>query len=384
MSSQIIQLQAGDYDELIRFLDAVFAEHRPHDFANMLPSIYQPTDEHMRCNYAVRHRGGLAAVVGVFPIDWRVGQVTLKIAGVGGVAVHPDSRGKGYMKLLMNHAVSEMRGAGYDLSYLGGRRQRYAYFGYEVAGLTYSLLYLKDNIRHTFAGRDQALALEPATDNADTIATLKTLHDTQPNHCVRPAESFHRYLRCWHSNPMLACDHDGQVVGYITTDRDNLVVNELVAPDPDTAAQMVRAWAGQATECVKVLLRAPACPVLRGLNEFAEMLRIESAGNWQVFNWAPVLDALLKAQHAADPLPQGSVTIGIEDPASTILLAVDADGPRCQATDAKPDVSLDRLTATRLLFGPGPTSTVMTLPASASILASWCPLPLGISDLDHV
>ncbi len=384
MSEPIIQLCAGDFDEAMRFLNVVFGEHGPHDFANMLPSIYQPTDEHMRCNYAVRERGRIATIVGVFPIHWRVGDVTLKVAGVGGVSVHPNCRGKGYMKLLMNHAVEEIRRAGYDLSYLGGRRQRYAYFGYEVAGSTYALHFLKDNARHAFAGQDEVVSLEPATDDAATVAALKTLHDSQPLHCVRSTQSFYRHLSSWHSRPILARNRDGQIVGYITPNRDNLVVNEMAALDPDTAAQIVRAWANQETECVKVLLQAPAGPVLRRLNEFAEIIRVETGGNWQVFDWVKVVDALLKAQHAASPLPHGSVVLGIKGSASAISLTVDADGARCQVTDREPDLSLDPLTATRLLFGPGSTSTVIAVPESASILASWCPLPLGFSSQDHV
>ena len=86
MSSQIIQLGAGDFDEAMRFLNAVFGEYRPHDFAGMLPARYQPTDRHMSCNYAVQDGGRLSAIVGVFPIHWCVGGVTLKVASVGGVA----------------------------------------------------------------------------------------------------------------------------------------------------------------------------------------------------------------------------------------------------------------------------------------------------------
>jgi predicted acetyltransferase len=384
MSSQIIQLGAGDFDEAIRFLNAVFGEYRPHDFASMLPTRYQPTDEHMSCNYAVRDGGRLAAVVGVFPIHWCVGDVTLKVAGVGGVAVHPGSRGQGYMKLLMDHAIAEMRRTGCDLSYLGGRRQRYAYFGYEVAGTTYRLSFIKDNIRHAFAGQEQAVTFKPARDDPQTVAALKAMHDAQPLYCERPAELFYRCLQSWHRCPMLACNRDGQIVGYLTPLRDKPVLNELVARDAETAAQIVRAWVQQASAGVEVLLQAPPGAVLRRLNGFAEHMRIEAGGNWQIFNWVRVVDALLKARHTAGPLAHGSLVLGIEGAASAISLTVDSDGAHCRATDRDPDLSLDPLTATRLLFGPGPTSAVLPLPQSASILAAWCPLPLGFSHQDHV
>jgi predicted acetyltransferase len=363
----------------------VFDEHAPHDFANLLPSIYQPTDEHMRCNYAVRdEQGQLAAVVGVFPIDWRVGDVTLKVAGVGGVAVHPDYRGKGYMKLLMNHAVAEMRSAGYDLSYLGGRRQRYAYFGYEVAGTTYRLSVIKDNVRHAFAGQDTMVTFKPAADDLETVATLKALHDAQSLHCVRPADSFYKYLQNWHYQPTSAHNSDGQIVGYLVAHRDRHVINELVAQDADTAAQILRTWVEQSSLDVVVKLQAPAGPVLRRLNGFADSLHVLPEGNWQIFDWSRVVDALLKAQHKANPLPHGSTVLNIGETPSEIMLTVDAEGARCQMTDREPDFVLDTFSATRLLFGPGPASAATRLPSSASILSAWCPLPLGFSHQDHI
>ena len=38
--------------------------HGPHDFPSLLPKIYRPTEELMRCNYAIRRDGRLVAAVG--------------------------------------------------------------------------------------------------------------------------------------------------------------------------------------------------------------------------------------------------------------------------------------------------------------------------------
>ncbi|SVE51359.1 uncharacterized protein METZ01_LOCUS504213, partial [marine metagenome] len=53
MSNAIIQLTANDFEESMDFLNLVFSAYSPHDFANMLPSVYRPTDELMGCNYAI-------------------------------------------------------------------------------------------------------------------------------------------------------------------------------------------------------------------------------------------------------------------------------------------------------------------------------------------
>ena len=48
MSHQIIQLSAEDFEEGMDFLNLVFGQHAPHDFARMLPSIYRPFDPSAR------------------------------------------------------------------------------------------------------------------------------------------------------------------------------------------------------------------------------------------------------------------------------------------------------------------------------------------------
>lgn len=384
MSSDIIRLGAGDFDETIAFLNGVFAEHAPHDFANLLPSIYQPTDEHMRCNYAVREGGRLAAVVGSFPIDWRVGGASLKIAGIGGVAVHKDFRGKGYMKLLMHHAVDEMRREGADLSYLGGRRQRYAYFGYEVAGLKYRLAFNPDNIRHTFTEHATDISFSEVTDDDQTVDGLKQLHDAQAIYCERSHGMFNKYLRCWHYQPMIARDESGQVIGYIAVHSDNEQVNEFVARDKQAAVSMVRQWGGQSQGHVILRMLGPIGPELRALSGFAESTAISAVGNWQVFNWRSVIDALMRVRHNAEPMPLGAVSLRIEGCESLLRLIVDEKGARCVSCDGEPDLTVSHLAAHRLLFGPTPPSIVMPLPLTARLLSAWCPLPLGISPQDKV
>lgn len=384
MSTQIIQLSAGDFAEAMTFLNMVFGEHAPHDFANLLPSIYQPTDEHMRCNYAVRDGGKLSAVVGAFPIDWRVGGTALMMAGIGGVAVHPGCRGKGYMKLLMNHAVDEMRRAGCDLSYLGGRRQRYAYFGYEVAGCKYKLTFNRDNVRHALGGEGGAVKFEALPGDADTADEIKSLHDRQAVYCNRPVEAFGRFLRSWHYKPMLARDEAGRVIGYVSADKDGAQINELVAADDDAAARIVAAWINHTGGNLALSMLGPAGPVLRRLNGFAETTSLNPSGNWRVFNWRPVIDALMRVKHEAEPMPHGAVTLQIDGCEEVLRLVVDEKGACCEAGDGEADLTVDHLAVHPLLFGPTSPSMVMPLPEPARILSAWCPLPLGISPQDKV
>lgn len=380
MSTDIIRLSAGDFDEAMAFLNDVFAEHAPHDFAKMLPSVYQPTDGHMRCNYAIRDAGRLAAIVGVFPIDWRVGGVPLKMAGIGGVSVHKDFRGKGYMKLLMNHAVDEIGREGYDLSYLGGRRQRYAYFGYEVGGCKYKLNFNLDNVRHGLHGAESGVTFKPFDDDPDSLSTIKKLHEAQPNYCERPVETFANYVRSWHFNLQLARDEQGRVVGYVAANEDGSQINELVAQDPESARRIVGAWM-QSTK-INLTLQAvgPIDPTLRALIGFAETTNVGPSGNWRVFNWQKVVDALMRAKHACEPMPAGSVAIQIGEEQEPVCIQNGQESRGAHPADLK----IDPLAAVPLLLGPQSPASVEPLPEAARMLAAWCPLPLGISTQDKV
>ncbi len=384
MSSEIIRLGAGDFDEAIAFLNDVFAEHAPHDFAGLLPAVYQPTDEHMRCNYAVRDGGRLGAIVGVFPIDWRVGGIGLKMAGVGGVSVHKDFRGKGYMKLLMNHAVDEMRREGVDLSYLGGRRQRYAYFGYEVGGCKYKLDFIRHNVEHALNGLDTPVVFEPMPTDPDSLATVKALQEAQPNYCRRPVDAFDRYLRSWHYRPMVARDDSGRIVGYVACDKEQNQINELVAADGSTACRMIAAWMQRIETSLTLRTGGPIDHTWRRLLSFAELSAVGASGNWQVFNWPIVIDALMRAKHVNEPMAEGAVTVQVEGQEAALRMVVDASGARCESHDGRADVTVDPLAAIPLLFGPLPPAAVMPLPKSARMLSAWCPLPLGISPQDKV
>ena len=74
----------------------------------------------------------------------------------------------------------------------------------------------------------------------------------------------------------------------------------------------------------------------------------------------------------------------IDDADVVLRLIVDDDGASCRPTDLAPDWTSDAGTALRVLFGPLDPLDVVALPTAAVALRSWCPLPLGLSYLDHV
>lgn len=385
MSVQIEQLTATDWDEGMAFLNEVFAEHSPHDFATLLPSIYQPTDEYMACNYAIREEGKICAIVGLFPTHWQVGETRLKVGGIGGVSTHSSVRGKGYMQLLMKHCVQRMQAEDYDLSWLGGQRQRYGYFGYETCGQKIHLGLTKSSVRHVF-GSIEPLRFEPLAET-DTIRmeAAVALHGAQDVYNSRGGtDTFHRFLVNGYYQPHVALDSGGNMVGYLAADAAGGSVVELLGIDSSSAIDMARSWVqSREQEGARFDVSPTSFEFLQRLSAIDAGNSISASGNWQIFDWQATVQALLQVRSKAGGLANGAVVLGIEGYGSLRIRVQDED-VSCEKVADTPMVTWSPLTAMRVLFGPLPASAVVEIPTAAAALSAWCPLPLGWSRLDGV
>lgn len=84
-------------------------------------------------------QGRLVAHIGVHEKSAEVEGRTLRIGGIAEVCVHPDCRGRGYVKALLARAHDWMRRNGYVFSVLYGDPMVYGSSGYvEVQNLAYS------------------------------------------------------------------------------------------------------------------------------------------------------------------------------------------------------------------------------------------------------
>ncbi len=385
MSTELVQLRAEDFEDTMDFMNLVFSAHGPIDFTQLLPALYQPNDELMGHNWAVRENGRIRAVVGSFPMQWQLGATTLEVAGIGGVSSHPRARGAGYMRQLMQHCVERMRDEGKHLSWLGGQRQRYGYFGYEKCGVCHNFSLSKSNLRHIYQGEKSAIRFRPLQAGDLThIRGAKELYDAQPFRRLRPLESFRALLCSWQHHPQIALATDGRMIGYLVANANGDSVAELHAVEeghPDL--EIARAWTEQQSGHSTRFHLPPWYPLVPQLGQIAESFSVDSTGNWQIFDWVATLDALLKVRATTTPLLEGKIVLAIKE-YGRIALAISAGEATCSASDDAADLEIDAFTAHRLFFGPLPPSAVIDLPANLAVLEQWCPLPLYWAKQDGV
>ena len=375
MSTDIARLTTADFEEAMDVLNFSFGFKHPHNFETLLPVLYNPGAEAMNWNWALREKGRIRAIVGVFPLVWRLGDAKLRIAGIGGVSCHPRYRKRGFMGQLMRHCVETMREEGYPLSWLGGQRQRYGYYGYEKCGINYQLSLAPNNVRHVFGDGDIGIKFRPLERQDRThIQAVIDLHDAQPIRGIRSPERFYDALLSWYHKPHIAISLDSHMIGYVVANGNGDRITEILAVNEgEPELSIAAAWVQQHGEATFDL--APSNRLLPKLAALCGEMSVHSSGNWQVFDWVAVLDALLKAQSTLVPLSDGAVVIEIAD-YGKVLLEVASGNARSILTNANPALQIDAFTAMRLLFGPLPPSTLLALPQAAAALEQWCPLPL--------
>jgi predicted acetyltransferase len=377
----ITRLAAADFENAVDFLNLVFSVHFPIDFPKVLPKLYKPTDECMSMNFAIKRHGKIRAIVGLYPVELNFGSISLKLAAIGAVSSHPNDRGQGHMRRLMHFCLKLMKAEGYHLSWLGGQRQRYGYFGYEVCGTTAVFTVNKKNINHCY-GKTPALHFEKIDVHDERIVQMKIWHDENPNHCTRPLASFVEISRSWRHDSFAALDENGELAGYIIADVPAGIVLELVTKREDFIKDVIAAWVTlQERDQVAFETASLPNPLVTELMRICEQQIVRPSGNWQIFDWQRVLDAILKLKHQSIKLASDTFRLGI-DGYGVIELRVTDDSAACVRTQSKPHFSCDPLSAMRLLFGPLPPA--MTGTVNNSTLNSWCPLPLSLPRQDQV
>ena len=140
---EIKQLSTENFYELRELLDGVFSRiyGRETRFARLFPRLFENPNEYVAASHLGAFEGGrLIGTAAMYPLDYVVGGMHIRLVGNGNIAVHEDFRGKGVMTELL-YAVNDACDKTGDVGYLHGDPTRYGRVGYIGAGVEYLLTF---------------------------------------------------------------------------------------------------------------------------------------------------------------------------------------------------------------------------------------------------
>ena len=374
------------YNELMSVLNTSFGFFTPEtEFLGLLPKLYREEYRPQDQNWVVTEDGVLTAAVGAYDHVIEVCSRRLPCRGIGNVAVHPDHRRKGYMKDAMKQAISDMVKDGVVMSTLGGRRQRYQYFGYDKAGPVYQFSISSDNIRHVYGNAPAPFAVREITDPKDG-AIDEILHTTKgsPFAPVRDRAAYLDIANTWKARLWVLTDPSDadRFVGYCIFDAGG--ISEVRVERNEDFMGLIRSVYAYVDKGFAVLLPSYEIEYIRAISLIAEGMSVQPSMMFNILNYAAVIEAFLALKLTYATLPDGELTLLIHGYAGDERIRVTVKEGKHKvelvSEGTAVDLELDHLQATELLFGCISTARE----TGSELIRLWFPLPLFMYRADEV
>lgn len=296
----------------------------------------------------VRVDGEIVSHVAAIPQTLVVGETELECWGITGVGTLPPHRGNGHMGQLLSFWVEQMDAQDVPLSDLNGDRLRYNRYGWELAGR--EAFYRMSG--RLFDGEPTvADAVRPYAGTAADRAFVREIHEREPLRIVRDEGDYvERFDK--RGIETLLYDVDGERA-YVCFERENSSREVTEFGGDERGVETLLGHVLVAYDTDTVVVRAhPEHESTRLFRTLADRWRIEPHRLLNVRDLRAVVAAF--APRLTDRwrprFGEGTVTLGIEG-GEAVALQYGPEGVTASPCKSDPDVELDRLAMTRLLFG---------------------------------
>ncbi|MBO4355365.1 MAG: GNAT family N-acetyltransferase, partial [Clostridia bacterium] len=351
MSVKICKGNIND-DEFIDFIQYVFGFNGSGEssFYSLLPKLYGngriASDNNW---FVVDENGKPLAAVGLYDIDYVIGDRFLHAKGIGNVAVHPRHRSKGYMIASMNAALQDAIDSGAAMVVLGGVRHRYGHFGFEKCSLSYRFDINPRSVRYVLGDYKPSLKLVRV--NADDNYYLDGILELQQKErfrAVRNRKDLFDILVSWHSVPYVFLDND-KVVGFAIRAGNGI-------PDfyTDKAEYIDDMVACLARDCGALTYETSLYEksINDRLSDFASYQALVANECVNVLNWEAVLGSMMDLSSSYGDMSDGSFVFEIDGyrQKETLELSCSDGKTSVCRTDREPQMTLSHHDAMELFF----------------------------------
>ena len=212
----MVRIQKGyhDFYAYIDFINYVFGMNGTHrSFDTLLPKLYADGKTSADDTYFAIDGEKLVGAVLSYPLTFNFGATSLPARGIGSVSTHPRHRGEGHMKALMNRAIEDMQKDGVALSVLGGRRGRYAHWGFEKCDAMSYYTVSRDTLRYHTIKTDGYTMKKVEKTDAELLDSLRTHMNQRAIHVTREKSDLYDVITSWKCVPFAYFKNDA-LVGY--------------------------------------------------------------------------------------------------------------------------------------------------------------------------
>lgn len=299
----------SEKEEILDFINYVFSQAKfPHDFKVMVPKSYGEKAKDLGAvHYLAKRDGKIKALVATRIIDVNVGGEKVRYGLIGNVSVHPYSRGEGHMKILMQMAREDAVKRGVDILILGGQRQRYGYFGYELGGLAYLYNVTSINLRHCLGDVDTSAITFASLEEKD-VGYAKALYEKRPFHAIRPEDEFLDIVHTW-NRPCHMIYKNNSPIGYVYSNFEEVVLED----EKDYPLVLKAFFESNSVSGLDIRI----APWQKERREFllsvCESCTVGHVEMLSVLNWEKVLGAFFRFKSQCFALEDGNIKIKIDE-----------------------------------------------------------------------
>lgn len=357
-----------DKNAIIDFINMVFSmAHEPHEFGDLLPKAYAKD-----CCFEPEHfiavtDGRIEGCVGLLPVKMTVLGEEVRAGIVGSVSAHPHAHGAGHMKGCMALMLDYAKKNGFQMLYLGGRRQRYEYFGFSQGGMAIGFDLDAGNFKHAFRGMDaSAFTFEPVDAYAAQAAEL---YNALPVHGQRDADNFAMIARSWNCAGY-AVLKNGMFAGYLIGTAD--AISEMTLMDENDAQAAVLGWKmhGGAN---RMHIDVPVWNTarVRLFSRISQNIRSGPFDMFRILDWETVIRLGLSVKATFTRLSDGETILGCDG--TSISVSVHGNRADVHMTGAPAKYTFDHLEAQDLLMATHRWVDTSAMPA---FVEQWFPLAI--------
>ena len=384
-------------EDILDFANMVFSmSYRSIDFARLIPKAYSKKRCHIPIHHMIKENEKIKALADVYPVTLKQlsknntdMDVEIKAAYIGTVCVHPNSRGKGYMKTLMQKVQEDAISEGFDIMFVDGNRHRYQNYGFEKAGIKYEYCVRYKNIKHMYNRLygeyiEPVYSFEPVEDDSPYIDKMYKLY-SKKNVMARTKEEFFLNLKGNRAYTYAVLEGES-FAGYINISEDESGIHEIELENVSEIPGIIYdLFEELALDEVMITAGVDEIEKTEWLDKICDFCSMQMSHQIKILNYEKVLSFLLSWKQKYCALSDGKYVIGIEAESYNIYSMEIKEGniSVMETSTENPDIILEEMDFVKL-FTTGMffqecnknDSSVKNAPQG------WFPLPFFLPEAD--